>query len=689
METQNGTLELDDGVSSDGDSSDSSNSDEARDICTEDGVKILNATEFDIVTHISPLDVRFSQPKMKHLFGDGRRVADAVKGISLQRCTPDEAAQHDATWRLVAPFPTIEIIRWHCKLRDEHTGKAKVDAQTGEELYDQEERWFTLDNRRLYCLQQVAARVLPETCIADVVEIRLGLHSRTRGLRKFRTLDLGKSIKVGSRADNVPFIQWSWEDNNGLVYDYIKTLKSGNHEVIESSKKLSGILRRTGQCSRDVRFDEDGWVKVSDLLQLGDFLDCRDATQFFAVVKASNEQKLRYELWPESWESKDTQKRPDSIFIRACSRVAKDRLRAQRAKERQLTSTSESAANQGAAKSKKKGSKKGGKPEPVSAKTRTQELPLEALPKALRVAKENSQARDYIVAALASSDDGLDGTVKQSPEEKLFAAVKASSSSSQVTTVENTEEAASVKEEKLQVSEKKKAKAKAQKAAVAASSRPTSTVTSGKYPASTPQQAQLQKAYQMQAMFHMHTMMCAQQQLMMIQQAQQMGRMAALRDLQTKFLETPSALQEAEANWQPEEVAEANWEPEEVPVSGWEEFQEEQSVATTAPEGVDMESASAAESKMEDSIEAQIAKAVAAARERNPDNIIQAKIKKVMQAAQERNDPSVGSSPEKNGSPGKAKNKDQPAPSGSIEDEIARVMASARERTSNRFMESI
>merc|ERR1712100_521434 len=75
--------------------------------------------------------------------------------------------------------------------------------------FEEEESWFTLDNRRLYCLQQAAVRLLPERCTADTtIEIRK--ERRLREVRKFRTLDNGSSINVGSVVDGVPFTRWSW-----------------------------------------------------------------------------------------------------------------------------------------------------------------------------------------------------------------------------------------------------------------------------------------------------------------------------------------------------------------------------------------------------------------------------------------------------------------------------------------------
>jgi len=248
-----------------------------------------------------PLEVWFSQPKMRHLFGDGLRVADAVTPIRVVKCTEEEEKEHDAAYRLEAPFPTIEVIRWRCKLRDENTGRAKLDPVTGGELFDSEERWFSLDNRRLYCLQEAALRVWPERCVADVSEIRSGPHMRMPGIRKFRTPDLGRSILIGSRADGVPFVRWSWEDKTKggksmMVLEHLSSLKEGDYARIEMSKKLSWVLRR-GAKSMRIPIDGEGWVRVNDLLKLK-CLNCVNAEKFYEVVQESNKQKPRYQLKP-------------------------------------------------------------------------------------------------------------------------------------------------------------------------------------------------------------------------------------------------------------------------------------------------------------------------------------------------------------------------------------------------------
>jgi len=250
---------------------------------------------------MDPLDVRFSQTRIRHLFRDRRKVTEAAANISAKPCSQSEAKEYGVRWRLHAPFPDMEVIRWRCKLRDEKTGEAKLDPTTGKEMFDSEERWFTLDNRRLYCLQEAAVRLLPDRCLVDVAEVRGGTHIGLPELKKFRTLDLGRSILIGSRSDAMPNVRWSWKDeakkptsSGTSVFTHIVKHDGGKNTHSEVSKKLSWILRR-GAASMNVHMDGEGWVKVHDLLKLSVFNGIGQQ-QFFKIVQAANTEKARYEI---------------------------------------------------------------------------------------------------------------------------------------------------------------------------------------------------------------------------------------------------------------------------------------------------------------------------------------------------------------------------------------------------------
>jgi len=164
---------------------------------------------------LCPLELRFSQRKMRNVFADGRLIDESVDVVQAVRRPPDEAELYGAAWKLEAPFPPIDVLSWRCKLRDETTGRPLID-EDGRERFEDEESWFTLDNRRLYCLQRAALKLLPERCTAGVVA-ELRKERRQREIRKFRTLDGGESILIGSRVDCVPFSRWAWREEVAAI----------------------------------------------------------------------------------------------------------------------------------------------------------------------------------------------------------------------------------------------------------------------------------------------------------------------------------------------------------------------------------------------------------------------------------------------------------------------------------------
>lgn len=170
---------------------------------------------------VSPFDVRFSQMRARHEFRDGRLLEEAFAQIKVVQCKSEgkgteKDGEESPTFLLEAPFPPIEMLQWRCKLRDGETGRPRVDPKTGGELYDLQDRWFTLDNRRLYCLQKAAISVWPARAFVDVVELPPGPLTRTRQLKKFRTLDRGRSVFIGGRQEGETLVRWSWHEAVGL-----------------------------------------------------------------------------------------------------------------------------------------------------------------------------------------------------------------------------------------------------------------------------------------------------------------------------------------------------------------------------------------------------------------------------------------------------------------------------------------
>mmetsp|Transcript_115197 Transcript_115197/g.246178 ORF Transcript_115197/g.246178 Transcript_115197/m.246178 type:complete len:389 (-) Transcript_115197:29-1195(-) len=156
---------------------------------------------------LCPLAVRFSQFRIRPTFQDGRLVERSLQQIEALPWPLDDS--YDVF--LSAPFPPIEIIRWRPKLRTED-GSTRVD-EDGMILFG-ESCWFTFDNRRLYCLQVAAAKVWPRR-VAAIVHVMHDLPTNKCTPRKFRTTDLGNSIRISRRNDPEPREVWTWAEAVG------------------------------------------------------------------------------------------------------------------------------------------------------------------------------------------------------------------------------------------------------------------------------------------------------------------------------------------------------------------------------------------------------------------------------------------------------------------------------------------
>jgi len=137
---------------------------------------------------ICPLAVRFTQQHIRPVFQEGRALQDTIKQIEAR------PGKGDYDVILSAPFPNIEIIRWSQK-DEEHAEKNT-------------RHWFTLDNRRLYCLQYVAATLWPKR-VAVTVEV---LYAAPDGFRrKSNSLSVGRTVGIGhSLKDIVSW--WDWRE---------------------------------------------------------------------------------------------------------------------------------------------------------------------------------------------------------------------------------------------------------------------------------------------------------------------------------------------------------------------------------------------------------------------------------------------------------------------------------------------
>lgn len=219
---------------------------------------------------LSPLEIHFSQSHIRPSFQDGSSVDSTVAELQTLRCReqlsslPLEsssawaelgAPEGEGRWWLLRPqFPEIEVIQWRIKLRNE-AGAIQMDEK-GAELYGDRE-WYSLDNRRLYCLQKAAAALYPEQvrCAVLVIQQQEGT---CREFRKFRTPDRGRSVAVGHR-DSTTLPRWSWRKEAGLPDE---VLAAGSAVARNPRRRGPNSGRGGGRNSHN--FSEDGKRSTRD-----------------------------------------------------------------------------------------------------------------------------------------------------------------------------------------------------------------------------------------------------------------------------------------------------------------------------------------------------------------------------------------------------------------------------------------
>eukprot|EP00435_Cladocopium_sp_Y103_P063180 s972_g24.t1 len=157
---------------------------------------------------ICPFSIRFSQARIRPTFQDGRDVEASMEEVEAVEA-PEGALKDRYDLLLRAPFPPIEIIRWWPKLREED-GETLLD-ENGKTILG-EPCWFTFDNRRLYCLQAAAIKNWPCRAAA-VVHVMHDLPVSKCAPKKFRTTDLGCSVRISRRDDVVPKATWTWMED--------------------------------------------------------------------------------------------------------------------------------------------------------------------------------------------------------------------------------------------------------------------------------------------------------------------------------------------------------------------------------------------------------------------------------------------------------------------------------------------
>lgn len=148
---------------------------------------------------ISPLAIRFSQKCIQATFKDGHSLKRAIQGIT------ERPGFGDYDVMLQFPFRPIEIFRWcppHCKA-------AKLSAFSHNQIGEEPEgtHWFTLDNRRLFCLQCAATACWPRR-VAIAVEVLctppITIHS------KYDSTSYGCSVDLVHFTTPASAANWDW-----------------------------------------------------------------------------------------------------------------------------------------------------------------------------------------------------------------------------------------------------------------------------------------------------------------------------------------------------------------------------------------------------------------------------------------------------------------------------------------------
>lgn len=137
---------------------------------------------------ICPLAIRFTQSHIRPVFQDGHELVETIEEMGTRPGT----GPYDII--IEAPFPSIEIVRWHQK----DAFKCEKEAR----------HWFTLDNRRLYCLQRVAAAHWPKKVAAVVQTFYAAPDS---AIRKSDSFTVGRSIAIGHSMKQIQE-RFDWRD---------------------------------------------------------------------------------------------------------------------------------------------------------------------------------------------------------------------------------------------------------------------------------------------------------------------------------------------------------------------------------------------------------------------------------------------------------------------------------------------
>uniref|UniRef100_A0A7S1F3Y3 Uncharacterized protein n=1 Tax=Noctiluca scintillans TaxID=2966 RepID=A0A7S1F3Y3_NOCSC len=164
--------------------------------------------------YVCPLNVRFTQEKIHPFFYRRGPILNVLPKIRAVSGAED-------VLELVPPFAPI-----HCLRKDD-------------------ELW-SLDNRRLYALQNAAIQWWPVQCCTRVlVSDRLPRRKRKTQIRKFHTQSEGRTVHICARYKQ--FDTWNWFDNAvELEWCHLSDRIGALLSVFEIVPVLGGLLYRTG-----------------------------------------------------------------------------------------------------------------------------------------------------------------------------------------------------------------------------------------------------------------------------------------------------------------------------------------------------------------------------------------------------------------------------------------------------------
>eukprot|EP00929_Paragymnodinium_shiwhaense_P016359 TRINITY_DN12466_c0_g1_i1.p1 TRINITY_DN12466_c0_g1~~TRINITY_DN12466_c0_g1_i1.p1 ORF type:complete len:391 (+),score=71.08 TRINITY_DN12466_c0_g1_i1:85-1257(+) len=186
---------------------------------------------------ICPLAVRFTQEHIRPEFQDGQELEATIKQIR----TRPGSGEYDVI--LEAPFPVIEVMRW------------RPHRTTTDESERDSKHWFTLDNRRLYCLQRAAVELWPQRV---AVAVDANYAAPEGALRKSDSTSAGRSVGIGHSLKNL-VDRWDWR----------VVVESLSAKGVDAALAQQGVLSDDGKGSIGELQDAPAPPSMLDLFMQG------------------------------------------------------------------------------------------------------------------------------------------------------------------------------------------------------------------------------------------------------------------------------------------------------------------------------------------------------------------------------------------------------------------------------------